>query len=174
METTLTPDPTKKRTIAEMSVESRLLIARLQKAEVGELLTYDHLAGEVGMAVGPSFKSRLYTARHCVLVDHGIHFGTVSGEGVRRSDGAGKLADMESGTSSIRRVAHRKLAIARHIDLTALSPAEQTRYNATVSHLGVLHSFTKSTAVKRIHAAVEKQQAQLPLTQTLEAFQAKE
>jgi len=70
-----------RRSIPEMSVDTRLLIERLSRVEIGDFVSYKELSEVIGRDVQGAARGNLTTARHRLEVDDAIQFGPVVGKG---------------------------------------------------------------------------------------------
>ena len=161
----------KKKAIPELSIESQLLVDKLQTVKVGDVIPYSALSEVISQPVQTGTgQGRLRTARNIMQREHGSVFEAVKGEGLKRMDSAGCVRVGTSYTQRIRRAAKRGLRKLLCANTDELSNTEKTDYNATASHLGVLHHLTGRRATKQLTAAAEKTNQRLPIGKTLEAF----
>ncbi|MBE0568910.1 MAG: hypothetical protein IH577_04465 [Deltaproteobacteria bacterium] len=158
------------RIVKQMGIDAQVLIEKLRGVEVGAAVTYVQMSEWIGRDVRGHGYGSLCTARNRLIRDEGIVFGTVIGVGLKRLDDAGKVSEAGEHINAIRRAADRGLAVAKAAEYDALPEEAKKKYNATVSHLGVLRAVTTSAAQKRIVAKVENAKGMLPVGVTLEAL----
>lgn len=158
------------RIVKQMGIDAQVLIEKLRSVEVGATVAYAQMSEWIGRDVRDHGYGSLCTARNRLVRDEGVVFGTVTGVGLKRLDDVGKVAEAAEGINEIRRAADRKLLIAKATEYDALPEDGKKKYNATVSHLGVLRAVTTSAAQKRIVAKVENAKGMLPVGVTLEAL----
>lgn len=168
--------------IFEISVEARLLYARLKDVSVGEVVRYTELAAIGGHSMERDegtgkrrFPSKLHsalsTARRRAQKDDFIILDAVYGEGLKR------LSDHEivgtsqryiDGTRRASRRAAKRLACV--VDFDDLPAEAKVQHNTYMSLFGALSTITKAHAVKKLEGRVQQAHQQLPLLKTLEAF----
>lgn len=144
-------------TIAEISQDVLVLIARLRKAETGATVSFDTLADMIGRKKDDGkFRGYLATARRRLQNDEKIIFGTVRGEGIKRlpPNVAAETA-AASTTDSIRRRANRGVRTIRAaIGTGQLSKDEYSAATLRASYLGVVAEMTKPASVAKLEAKV--------------------
>ena len=158
------------RVVKQMGIDAQVLIERLRVVNIGETIPYVVLSEAIGRDVRGHGYGSLNTARNRLCRDEGIVFGTVTGVGLKRLDDSGKVKEAGEGINAIRRAADRHLLIARAAEYDSLSDDDKKKYNATMSHLGVLRAAATSAAQKRIVAKVENSKGMLPVGVTLETL----
>lgn len=156
--------------IPGQSIDTKLLLQRLQKAEVGELLTYDELGDIIGRDVQKEARSCLLSAiRSCLSAE--IVFGTVRNVGVKRltdRELAGIGEDVRSHIGRVARKATRKMTLISNFD--NLTNEEKIRHNTTISMLGAVGHITSVKANRSLENKVAASLEVLPLQKTLSAF----
>lgn len=174
-----------KRSIFEISVEARLLYARLKEVSIGEVVLYTELAAiggrpmetdeDTGKLIDRRFPLELYgalsTARRRAQKDDGIILDAVYGEGLKRLNDheiVGTSQRYIDGTRRASRRASKRLAcVANFDDLPAES---KVQHNTFMSLFGALAVITRAKSVKKLEGHVQQAHEQLPLVKTLEAF----
>lgn len=159
-----------------LSQDSRVIAARLQQLQPGQVVAYEELARAVGMSWGDrkdreTIRSRISTARSVVLRDHGIATGAVIGEGIKRLvpseiAGIGTHA-VQHINRTARRSTKQMLQAAGRAEMTS---AEQRELNTSLSVLGALSLFSGTKAVTKIDAAVRAGGGELAVGNTLALF----
>jgi len=158
-----------KKTIQEMGADAKLLIARLDKIEAGEIVPYAELSEVIGRDIR-KHRGALYTAMNSLRRDGQKVFGTMRGEGLKRLDDSGILQSAEGTIPSIHRTIRRGMKTLACSNYDHLDNEEKIRHNATASHCGALLLATKPAATKRLMAAVAEKHEELPTARTLELF----
>lgn len=158
------------KTIAAISIESIELIKRLEKAEVGETITYKELSSIAMADVQREKHGALSTATKHVLNEKQIVFEAVRGIGLKRANDAEIVAHSEGSIERIRRISKRAQKRLTCVDFDKLSNADRVAHNARMSMFGVLHYISAPGKLKQIEKQVEKTNSRLELTATLEAF----
>lgn len=150
----------KKKVIPEASAETMILFARLQKAEVGNLVLYSELSELLGEPVDGSYGS-LQTARQKAIKE-GMVFECIRGEGIKR------LADKEivkcssGATDKVRRLARRERRKLQCVDIAKLN-GDTGEYLTNISMLGLLTEITKPAKVQAISMQCAKMKDALPM-----------
>lgn len=159
-----------KKSIQEMSIDTRLILQRLEKARVDETITYAELDGLIGRDVRKVAAHCLQSALRAAMRRE-IVFGTVWGVGLKRL-GDGELAGVgEVARQKIRRTAKRaikKMLLVQDFD--SLSNEEKVRHNASLSMLGAVAHIASTGQAKTLERRVSSTMGALPLQRTLEAF----
>lgn len=163
-----------RKTIQELSIDSRTLYDRLAKMEIGEFIPYSELTMLIGRDIQNDARGNLDTARNMARRDNRMVFGVVMNEGLKRlADeeivGVGMQAVKSIGKASLR--AMKKLVCVREFD--KMKPETQVKHNTMLSVLGVMNAMSKPKRVLQIEDRVAKVQKRLPIAETIEAFGAK-
>lgn len=165
-------DEPKTRVIQEMSVDTRLLVDRLRKCGVGDIVTDTELCDIVGRKIESEAPfSSLYSALRHVQSNDLIVFGRVRKTGYRRLSDAEIVETSQATIDSTRRAsrrAYRRLTCVHDYD--ALPGDLKATHNANASLFSALATITKPGQVKKLEIRVAEAQAKLPLVKTLEAF----
>lgn len=163
----------KKKAIAEISVDARLLHQRLKEVAVGETITWEELSTVIGRDVtaGSAGYGPLSTARKRALNDDGIVFDAVSKVGLKRLTDTEIVNTGQATVDKVRRAARKgakRLLSVR--DFEALPNAMKIKHNAYASLLGAVASIAQENKVHQLEKHVENAKAALPLAKTLEVF----
>lgn len=160
-----------KKTIKEVTVESRLLYQHLQKMKIGEMVTYLELSNIIGRDVQGSGRGSLNTARRMCEREDQKSFGVIVNAGLKCLSGAEVISTAEFATGHIKRTSKRALKRLKCVgDLSKLSNDEVVKMNTYASLMGAFVVMGKESSVKKLSSIVEKTQDQLPYAKTLEAF----
>lgn len=160
-----------KRPIAQISIDTRVLIDRLEKSAEGEVIPYDELNKLLGRDVRTVARHNVQSAmRH--LESRGMVFSTIRTVGIKLLTDSERVGEGDTGINKVRRCARRAAKRLRFNKFEALSNEEKTRTLTAQSVLGAVTQFTKPTAVKRISESVET--GVLPVGKTLQLFIGKE
>ena len=161
---------TTQRSIPEMSIDTRLLIELLEKAEEGQTIDYSEMEQAIGRDVRDGARGNLQTARRRLRDDKGIQFGTVQGIGIKRLTDVEVVDSRQSRLDHIRRTSKVAVKELAAVDFDTLPNETKVRHNAYFSMFGALHQVTKANNVKRLETKVGEAQSQLSLARTLDAF----
>jgi|6_EtaG_2_1085325.scaffolds.fasta_scaffold00659_14 hypothetical protein len=181
----MTEKPETKHSIFEISVEARLLYARLKEVSIGEVILYTELAAiggrpmktdeDTGKLIDRRFPLELYgalsTARRRAQKDDGIILDAVYGEGLKRLNDheiVGTSQRYIDGTRRASRRASKRLACVADFD--SLPAEDKVHHNTFMSLFGALAVITRAKSVKKLEGHVQQAHEQLPLVKTLEAF----
>lgn len=155
----------------EMSKETSDLINFLEKAAVGQVITYEELGEVVFGDVRGRCRANLITARNTLQREKRILFGTVRKVGIQRASDEEAVLSAEKGYGAIRRVSRRTVNRAACVqDFAALTPEMKNRHNATMSVMGAIAVAVTPSKVKLVQAAVNEASDRLAIGQTLELF----
>lgn len=163
-----------KRIIEKMSIDTTTLIKYLNEKNENGLITYDELNEVIGRNVQGEARGCLMTARHRLLVDEGIVFGVVRGEGIKRLNQEEVVDASDSHIVRSRRLAKRGFdKLTRGItDFTQLPPEKRIKHNVAATLFAAIRHMTKEKSMQKLVPAVEKANGVLPVMKTLEAFKA--
>lgn len=162
-----------KKSIAEISVDARLLHQRLKTVGIGETVSWGDLAKIIGRDVtaGNGGYSALTTARRRALMDDGMVFDAVLKVGLKRLSDQDIVATGQATVDKVRRAArkgNRRLLSIQDFD--ALPNEMKVKHNAYVSLLGAVVAISTDKKVHQLEQHVENARAALPLAKTLEVF----
>jgi hypothetical protein len=163
-----------KKTIQQLSIDSRTLYDRLVKVEVGAEIRYPELSDLIGRDVQSEARGNLMTARNMARREKGMVFGVITNVGLKRlADeeivGVGMRAVTSIGKASRR--AMQKLVCVQNFD--KMKPETQVKHNTMLSVLGVMSVMSKPKKIVQIEDRVAKTQKRLPIADTIEAFAAR-
>ena len=159
-------------TIAETSIEAKLVYERLKRAGEGDIVTYSELSEVAGRNVTGRARNVLQTARRmCERTDQ-IVFGCVMKIGLRRlkndeipDTGVAKL-------SHIRRAVRRASKTMACANYDALSPEKRLLHNVTLSMFGVLHEASKTSVGALLAKDVVASSQLLPIGRVFDLLKA--
>lgn len=157
-----------KKTLAEMSTDTRFILQRLQKAEEEEVVTYEELSTIIGRDVTKKARPNLQSAMRAALRDRMV-FECVRKIGVKRLKNS-QIPDVVS-TNTITRIRHQARKGVRKLgctDVSKLTRSEQLRMYASMSMLGTIASVATEKKVQALEKVCVG--GELPLAKTLEAF----
>lgn len=166
MEATLEP----KRAIAERSAEANILIKRLKKLAVGELVGYDELSRLISGDVQGKHRYLLDTARRAMLNEDRSVVECVWGEGMKRLEDEAIPAIGTQARGRIHRISKKAAKKMSCADFAKLSNEQKLEWNTNMSLMGALALVTKRSKVLELKAAVKATEDRLPLNKTLELF----
>jgi len=161
-----------KKGIRERSIDTQMLMDRLDKMEVGDVVEYGELTGLIGRDVRPSHSAygNLQSARHALMMEKQKVFDTVPKVGVKRADDVGIVAGGQNDLDGVRRRARKGLRKLACVKYENLPEAHKRRHDTFATQLGVLHQFSRRSTTKKIGSKVDTTQSKLPLGKTLELF----
>ena len=159
-----------KKTIGEMSVDSRAIYQRLMAAKIGDLVTYKELATMTGRDLQHGDRYVLMSACRAAQRD-GAVFGVVRGEGVKRLADAEIVSSAAGVLPRIRRASKRAIRRLTAVsDFAALPNDAKIAHNTYASIFGAIAAVSTHGAVQKVEAKVKDAAQTLPLAKTLEAF----
>jgi hypothetical protein len=158
------------RTIGEMGIDARIILAKLLDLKVGERLSYDDLSSAIGRDMRPgnpgysSFSSaRVAAERDGVVID------VIQKWGIVRLDDIGIVKSGSRFVDSIHRLARRGRKRLSRVDKFDLLPSEaKIEHNVQMSQFGVLEEFSSTKTERRLHGRVKETGSYLPLAKTIE------
>lgn len=131
--------------------------------------TYAELSAVVGEDIR-EHRGWLTTAINVLRRERNQVWVAVRGVGVKLANAAEVIDAARCEVSKAHHAAKRGIKRISTLDFDSLPNAERLRLNTVASHLGALHGITTQRAAERLSAAVNVQQAKLPLSKTLAAF----
>lgn len=154
----------------QQSMETRLLIAHLGKAEIGQKISYEEMERIVGHPVSGTTNA-LHRARHRLLIDNDMVFGTLRMLGIERLGDRG-IVDHSLGRSEhIRRYAKQTVLRASKImDFGALPREYQQKHSAAVSVNATIAFMTSPRQMTKIEESMPASKKPLPVAETLSMF----
>ena len=155
----------------EINVDARILLGRLKKANVGEVLTYQELSDLIGRDVQHGARHILVSARRWAAKDR-IIFGSVTGKGIQRLDDEGKVKAGAGHLDRIRRESRRaSRTLASVDDFSSLSNESRIRHNMAMSVFGIIQQATGNKIREKISEKVEAtENGSLAIKKSLELF----
>lgn len=158
------------KSIAELSIDTRVLVSVLNRVATGALLAYETLSKAISRDVQGDSRAVLSSARRIVQRDYGIVFACVSGVGLKRLSSADVVDQSSRHIEKSHRCAHRGIKELSSVDTSQLTNDQAVSFSARVSHLGVIANMTTDRAIKKIENVQQASQQLLSLAQTLDAF----
>ena len=161
----------KKKPIAQLSIEARLLHMRLKEVKIGERISYEELKVVASADVRKGARSALRTARLIAQRDDQIVFECLKGEGLVRLDDKQIVATGDGALRRMGRLCRRSAKTMTCVNWGKLSNDDRIRHNTRLSMLGAVERMTRPAGIRKLEATVGTDQAgQLPVGRTLEAF----
>lgn len=159
-----------KQSIPEMAIDTRLLLQRLLKAKVGEIITYRELNREIDRDVQREANACLQSAMRAALRQMMV-FSTIRNVGVKRLTdrelaGVGEATRLHISRSA--RLAMRKMTMVQ--DFKSLNNAEKVRHNTALAMLGAVAHIASPNQVRTLEGRVTANMGVLPVQKTLAAF----
>ena len=154
-------------TIAETSIDAKLVYELLKRANVGETITYDQMSDAIGRDIRRHFGA-LMTARRMAIRNDRMVFGTVRTVGIKRLSDIETVDSAERTFSHIRRTVRREAQRQSTVDIGALPREYQTKYYSGISYLGTLAEFAKPATQDKIEKS--EPTGILPVGKVLEFF----
>lgn len=161
---------TQHNTIQQLSVDVQLIVKRLARCEVGELIKYSELSQLIGRNIQEK-RDILDSARRVTQRDHKKVFGVVMNEGVKRLSDAEIAESWKPDVASIRRKcgrAARRISVA---DYEKLSDEQKRKANTGLAIVGVISHMSKPKNAEVIEGAVDRQPKRLDFSETVALFQ---
>lgn len=149
----------------EVSIETRQVVERLVKCDIGEIVEYS----ELRTLIGRDARDRLETARKHLRKEHRMVFGTVNGVGLKRLADCELAKIGEASTIKIGREAKRAMQKMGCVDFKNLTSDQLSEWNSRASHLGLVAEVTRPKVAKAIEAKVKETQRELPVMKAIEA-----
>ena len=154
----------------ERHADTRLLIALLDRAEIGETVTYEQMQREIGRPVSGG-TATLVSARRILLSESGKVFDCERGVGlVRLADGQ-KVETIDGYRKRQHALARKSLRVLETVEVESLDQDGRRKFYTALSHQGVLAAATTTRSVKKISAKMNGDPRELAVAMTLEALQ---
>lgn len=158
-------------TIAQTSVDARLLYERLVTLNIGESISYAALSAVVGRNVQDEAHGILRTARRMAEREDQIVFGTIVGEGLRRLSDPEIVDTGDHAMLRLRRTARRGANTVTAVgDFNALPNDKKIKHNTLLSLLGTVAAFVRPSVMKKLETSVANNAGKLSVGDTLKAF----
>lgn len=163
---------TSKRTsIGEASIETRLLYERLVQLQVDEVVTYQELNQICGGDTQREQRGKLTSAKNQAERDRPeILLDCVWGVGIKRIPPAAMNALMESGMRSVTRKTRKLLKRSSKVVLTDLPPQERAEFMARSSLLAVLSNLGNKKHLQQLEQKAAAEGNYLNEQKVLELF----
>lgn len=159
-----------KKSIPEMSADTRAIVQRLARCKPQDMVTYKELSALVGRNIQNGARYLLSSAIRALLRDRMV-FESVRNEGVKRL-ADGEIVDT-SGTilPRVRRMAKRGIRKLTAVEnFNELPNAAKVKHNTAISHLGLLAHLSTEKSAAQIEVKVEEAKQSLSLSKALDAF----
>lgn len=157
--------------IKEMAPETRIVIDRLKRMQIGDVVTYGELSAACGKPVsGQTFN--LATARRFLVKHNHMVFEAIRNVGLKRLDDtelATSASDkfVEKSRRHAKRSAQKMACIE---DYSRLSPAAQLAHTIKISFFGAIAYMARKGQLEKASQAVAGRSGELPISETLKAF----
>lgn len=154
-----------------LSIETKQLLERLIKAEVGELITYQEMTNIVGRDIRKEGCGIMYSARRKAENDCQIVFITVVNKGIKRASDEEIANSGTSAIAKIRRTSHKgKKRLHCVENFGSLTNESKIHHNAAASFLGAIDLMTRPKKIIALEEVVKKESNSINVTKTLELF----
>ena len=163
---------TQQRIITTASVDTQILVERMKKLEIGEVITYDDLSSLIGREITASEnRSALQSARRILCNQHRISTGVIRKVGIKRLSGEETVFSIGTVVKAVYRKAAKGIrTIANTVEYDTLSRKGQVEYNLNMSQLGAIAGISNSPSREKIRAESGESQLPLAFTKTLALF----
>jgi hypothetical protein len=160
-----------KKTIPEVSEETKILVSVLREAKTGETVSYKKLSAAINRDVQREAYGLLSSARKIVQREDRTVFVPVLNEGLRNATDQ-IILDIESGgVRRIRRCARRVIRAGACLkDYVALSADEKVKHNVALTQLALASRATQGRTEKKLCAASGIEKHKLALEASIEAM----
>jgi len=153
------------------SVDTQAIAKRLEKAEPGEVVTYDELSDIIKHNVQNGHRHILYSAMNLLQREKRMVFGVVTKVGLQRMPDADIATSWKHDLDIIRRRTTRSSRRVSCADFDNLTHIQKREAFTGLSVMGALRMFTKKDAVKKIEGAVDKEPKRMDYRESLQLFQ---
>lgn len=153
----------------QMSADTRLLIAHLQNATVGQEFTYEALSAVISRPVDGG-TAALQTAMRRLMRDKDMVFGCIRGKAIKRLDDRGIVDEGAQASDRIRRAARRSFERMSKAEFSSLPREYQAKFSAHTSIMATLAHMTSSREVERLEKGIPTGKRELPVNETLKMF----
>lgn len=151
------PNPTYERVL-----ETSLLVDFLLEHQADSMIGYAAMNAHIRGDVCGSDRSRLTSARRIIIKEHGIVFGTVRREGIRRLDDTQKIDEAESALPRMAGLARRAKTKLATVNYDRLSAADKLRHQTKMATFFAAHEMARKTAQQRLADGIRARNNQLP------------
>lgn len=167
-------DEQKKSIIAQVSITAKLLVIRLQKANIDEIITYEELSQLAGQDVQHQARSAMETARRIVMKESGKVFDPVRGVGLKCLSREATIQVATTFTTKTRRLANRtKRKLDTITDPATLDAQHFAKYAMVGSVIALIKDITKEKTQKKIEGYCETSKGIAGADKVLEYCQGK-
>lgn len=161
----------KQRVPATAGGETLHYVSLLLPVPNGSTVEYAELAKALGQELN---RSRLRTARHILLRDHGVVFSCVKGVGLKRCTNT-EVLDVSAGSiKKIQRAGKRGRLVNECVKIQDLPPPQQARCIMVRTMTGFAEDAYKTHKTKKIEQIAARTQKAIPFTRLLDAFKEEE
>lgn len=164
----MTEATTQKPPMFQISVDTQLIVDRLEKANVGDRITYQEMGKIIQRDVQNEARCILDSARRILMNQKRVVFETVRMEGIKRLADNELVHTGENTRTQIRRITRRglkKLACVQNFD--GLTNVEKIKHNTEASVLGMLHQMSKPKTAARIESRVAEKDNKVSMKEAL-------
>jgi hypothetical protein len=159
-----------KRTIGEMSVDTRLLLQELLKAEIGATLTYDDLHKVIGRDVRSGGGYAALTSARRAAQRERIVFGTISKIGIKRLDALEITKNVAGRVHGISKRVRNAIRLQDCAEFDQLPQPAKTQFNTNLSQLQVLAHISSVPTTKKLENKIAELGKSIPLAKMLQEF----
>lgn len=159
-----------KKTIPEISIDSKLLYDRLKTLEPETFVSYEELSAVIGRDVQQSAYGNLTTAVKKALTEDHIVLAPVRGKGIKRLTDCEIVSTSDRHFEHVRRTSRKQVRKLGAVDYEQLSKEDKIKHNTNIAIIGLFNHVTSSPAIRKLEESVEKAQAPLAIGKTLEVF----
>jgi hypothetical protein len=156
--------------IAERSVNTRLISQRFEKLKFDEVVTYAELE-QLCLTSRDKLRGNINSAKRFVRTEFQIVLDVVRGTGYKRLPPVFIVESAERDVKHIARTARTGIKKLGCVDLSALDNGSLIDFNIRASQLGVLSNVAGPRGAKRLENVVTQKSAVLNLSETISAFQ---
>ncbi len=154
-----------KKTIPALSVDTRVLMDRLLKTNVGDVVEYAELTGLIGRDVQDGARYVLDAAMRKLERDSHAVFGCIKDVGVKRLSSVEVVGTGERSLQRIRRTSKRAAFRQSIVPLDTLDDGTKTKSLTLSAMFGVLLHMTRPKVVQKLEAVCN---AQMPTAKMLD------
>jgi hypothetical protein len=151
-----------KRTIGEMSYDTRIIVEMLSKVETSAIVTYDEMTEIIDKNIHEA--GVLYSAIRIIRRDYGIVFETVRKVGFKRMSDIGilnsSISILPQRMRSLAKRESKKLACVKNDNIT---DEMRIKRDMSLSLIGALDVFSQTKNLKRLEATITKESGLPPM-----------
>jgi hypothetical protein len=155
-----------------LSIDTQTLERLLEKAQVGDVVSYKELSEAIGRDVQNGANHLLYSARARLQRDQQRVFAPVMGQGLKRLDDAAIVGTTTTAMHKVRNLARRQQQTLSCVaDFDALPNDAKVKHNVALSVFGVLATVTTDKSMRKLEGRVTNgKHDALPAAKFLEAM----